>query len=82
MQRCVECDGRLDRPGLYGCDEVSHTQPTLAQRIARVVEADIRDRRGLKGAFESIDSDTQDDIRDTWSELISSILNEFEIIRS
>ncbi len=71
-KRCVQCGGLVARPGLFGCSK-GHPKPDPPERIARAIEEDIRDRRGLKGAFESIDDDTQDEIRDAWVEIIADI---------
>lgn len=73
--RCEECGGRFDRPGLFDCT-IRHPEPTQAQAIASVIEKDIRGRRGLKGEWESIDDDIQDDIRDEWARLIEQILDD------
>ena len=69
MIRCKDCGGRIDRPGLFEC-RIRHPHPTLAQKIAARIERDICDRRGLRQAFESIEDDTQDMIRDEWARLI------------
>ena len=76
-ERCDECGGLLDRPGLFSCEMVAHPQPSVAEKIARAIEDDIRDRRGLRQEFDSIDEDTQDEIRDTWTRLIQEILDDY-----
>lgn len=74
-ERCAHCGGRFDRPGLFGgCAAGGHPAPTPAQRIAAAIEADIIDRRGLGGEWESIDPDMQDEIRDEWARVIDDLL--------
>lgn len=68
-QRCEECGGRFDRPGLFGCND-GHVTPDLSQSIVAKIEHDLRDRRCLRQAFESIDDDQQDIIRDTWARIV------------
>lgn len=72
MDRCEECGGRFDRPGLYRCDDPRHPAPDLAQRIAAAIERDVNDRRGLK--WTGIEEETQYHIRDKWAELIRAEL--------
>lgn len=72
-QRCEDCGGRFDRPGLFACD-TGHVQPDLAQRIVARIEADLCDRRGLRQAFEGVDEDIQDEIRDNWAAIIRTSL--------
>lgn len=74
MTRCENCGGRLDRPGLFKC-RAGHPKPTIAQRIVRGIEADLRDRRGLRQNFETLDADTQDEIRDAWEAIIRREVN-------
>ena len=74
MQRCNECGGRLDRPGLYRCEESGHPQPDLAQRIVAVIERDLNDRRGLH--IDSLSDELQDEIRDHWTELVRAVILE------
>ena len=74
VNRCEECGGRTDRPGLFGCDDLPHPEPDLSQAIAALIERDIRDRRGLREEFEAIDDETQCDIRDDWAELIRQVI--------
>lgn len=47
------------------------------QKIAQAIEADIRDRRGLRQAFESIDEDIQREIREAWRALVRQHLTFF-----
>jgi hypothetical protein len=68
MDRCYECGGRVDRPGLYLCDDARHAEPDLAQRIVAAIERDIGNRRGMEWA--AIDRDLMDEIRDRWAELV------------
>ena len=72
-KRCEECGGRFDRPGLFGCGE-GHPDATKPQAIVAVIESDIRNRRGLRQEFEGIDAEIQDEIRDTWADLIEQEL--------
>lgn len=72
MECCENCGGRLDRPGLYDCDE-GHPKPTKAQRIVQAIEDDLNDRRGMK--LSQLDDDTQQEIRDVWTVSIDRILN-------
>lgn len=76
-QRCEQCGGRFDRPGLFHCTD-GHPSPTTAQQIVAAVEDTIRSRRGLKGEWESINDDLQDDIRDEWTAKIEQILTTLE----
>ena len=75
--RCLNCDGRLDRPGLFRCEEPCHPTPDLAWRIVTAIERDLNNRRGL--GFEGLDEDVQYEIRDRWVELIKA---EFQDIRT
>lgn len=75
MSRCYSCGGTFDRPGLFGCTQGGHQQPDVAQMIAAAIEADIRDRRGIGGEFDSIDGDTQQQIRDEWASIIRQYLD-------
>ena len=71
MKRCGYCDRRFDRPGHPICtNQGNHIEPDLAQRIIEEIEADLTDRRGLSQEFAQIDLDTQDEIRDSWADLI------------
>lgn len=45
----------------------------LAKKIAKAIERDLRDRRGLRQAFESIDEDMQEEIRERWIEIIDEM---------
>ena len=73
MERCNQCGGRLNRPGLFGCDS-NHPAADTAQRIALSIECDIRDRRGLRQAFERIDDELQDEIRDAWADIVRRVI--------
>lgn len=42
----------------------------LASRIVDAIIRDLTDRGGLDGAWDSIDDDTQDEIRETWIQLV------------
>jgi tRNA(Ile2) C34 agmatinyltransferase TiaS len=65
---CPGCGGRLDRPGLFRCQEKAHPKPTLAQRIAKSIERDLCDRRGMD--WDEVAEETRQEIRDTWAELV------------
>jgi hypothetical protein len=71
---CALCGGRLDRPGLHGCEASHHATPTLAQKIAAAIEHDIHDREGME--WDHISDTTQQSIRDTWARIIHRILDE------
>ena len=64
----------MDRPGLFGCDDELHPKPDTAQEIAGAIEQDIRGRRGLRQAFEGIDDEIKDNIRDQWVEAIRAFI--------
>jgi len=72
MSICEQCGGRFDRPGLFGCDESHHSKPTLAERIGLAIERDLNDRRDMK--WDSIDDETQVEIRDKWKTIIEAEL--------
>jgi len=76
MKRCGNCNRRVDRPSHPFCtDQGNHVEPDVAQRIIEEIESDLTDRRGLRQEFEGIDPDTQDEIRDTWADLIRDKLD-------
>ena len=77
--RCDECGGRYDRPGLFGCGVSRHPVCDFAQTIVALIEDDLRDRRGLRQEWEQIDEDTQDDIREVWSEKIRQEVRRWKI---
>lgn len=68
MGRCDNCSGRLDRPGLHGCEDRRHPSPTLAQRVAAAIERDLNDRRGMR--WDRIHEETRDAIRDRWAAMV------------
>jgi hypothetical protein len=74
VQRCTNCEGRIDRPGLMGCQDDPHPAPTISQRIVAAIEFDLTDRRGLKAEWAKIDEDTRDEIRDEWAKVVRSAL--------
>ena len=45
QELCLNCGGRLDRPGLFRCQDRRHVTPTLAQRILADIEHELNDRR-------------------------------------
>ena len=70
-ERCGECGRKLCRPSHPFCEQKdSHAKPDKAQKIVAEIEDDLTDRRGLRQEFEGCDNDTQDEIRDTWAEII------------
>ena len=72
-ERCEECGGRFDRPGLYGCTD-GHVTPTPAQRIVQIVEHECNSRRGLH--WSSVDEgDILDELRDTLADKIARALD-------
>jgi hypothetical protein len=73
--RCDYCERRIDRPADPYCNKKNiHAKPDKAQQIVEAIETDLTDRRGLKGEWHLIDSDIQDEIRDTWAKLIRKVL--------
>ena len=75
IERCDYCERRIDRPADPYCDKKNtHPKPDIAQQIVELIEADLTDRRGLRQEWEHIDYDIQDEIRDTWAELIRKVL--------
>jgi hypothetical protein len=48
---------------------------TLASIITEAIVRDICDRRGLGQEFESCDDDIQDEIRETWTQIIQNVLD-------
>ena len=77
-ETCDYCGGVFSRPGLFDCNSPQHPQPDAAQRIARVIEDDIRDRRGLRQEWEAIDDEIQQEIRDSWAYLIGKQLEDIK----
>jgi hypothetical protein len=51
---------------------------SVAQEIFKVVEADLRDRRGIRQEWDNIDEETQTEIRDTNVANIVKILKRIE----
>lgn len=45
-------------------------------RIVEGIEADISDRKGLRQEWENIDEDVLEEIRETWFNIISLVLDE------
>lgn len=45
-----------------------------AQKIVSLIIKDMTDRRGLRQGWDDIDSDIQDEIRETWAKLIDTEL--------
>ena len=68
MNRCSKCGRRFDRPSFYeGCSD-DHVPANQAARIVNAIEKDLNDRRGL--GIDSLDDETQDEIRDAWVSLV------------
>lgn len=74
--RCDYCDGRFDRPGLFGCESDRHSRPDLAQRIVAIVESEVSDRRGLKWSI--CDEEVAVELRDKLANQIRAELSDFE----
>jgi hypothetical protein len=72
-RECPECGGRIDRPGLFGCDREPHPRPDLPQRIAAAIERDLDDRRGMTRLI-TLDDDVATEIRDKWRAIIADII--------
>lgn len=47
---------------------------TLERVIAQSIEDDFTDRRGLRQAWEGIDEETQQEIRDKWTAIVRRVL--------
>jgi hypothetical protein len=72
MLWCLQCGGRWDRPGLFGCEHA--VVPDTAQKIVTVLESDMNNRKGM--GLDCLDRETAWEIRDTWAELIRGVLRE------
>jgi hypothetical protein len=70
--RCLECHGRLDHPGLYGCNLDHHTRPTKAQEIVRAVEVELSRRSGM--GWGHLDEDIVEELRDKLARIVGEIL--------
>ncbi len=57
---------------------MDHLKPDLAWKIQDSIEGDLTDRRGLGQAWEEIDDDTINEVRETWVNLIRMILKRNE----
>jgi len=66
-ERCVYCEGRWDRPGLYDCKDGRHPPPTLAQRIVADIESELGNRRLGWGGIEA---EVADELRDRLDEIV------------
>ena len=51
-----------------GADERSYRE--VAEQVVDAILGDLRGRSGLDGAWDSIDGDTQDEIREEWKKLV------------
>jgi hypothetical protein len=47
-----------------------YSKRIAASKVVDGIIEDLSDRRGLRQAFESIDSEIQDEIRDSWIEIV------------
>lgn len=47
----------------------------IANAIVSRIEADFTDRRGLRQEWDEIDADIQEEIRDTWRDIVRQELN-------
>lgn len=52
---------------------------TEAKKAVFSIIEDLSDRRGLRQEFENIDSDVQDEIIETWIDLVSNAFNKTKI---
>lgn len=71
-ERCEECGGAWDRPGLFGYQGLGHAAPTQAQRIVHAIESELNSRRGLR--WDRIDHDLAREIRDALAEIVGGYL--------
>lgn len=60
-ERCDNCGGRRDRPGLYDCRDWPHPWPTPAQRVVAAIERELRGRRLGWG---DLSDEVADELRD------------------
>lgn len=51
------------------------TSEEIANAIVSRIEADFTDRRGLRQEWDEIDADIQEEIRDTWRDIVRQELN-------
>jgi hypothetical protein len=73
-EKCDYCDISFDRPSI-GCEnEAKHKTPDIVDRIVHDIESDITDRRGIGSEFESIESELQQEIRESWGSIIKKHL--------
>lgn len=49
---------------------------TTAEKIVEKILSDLTDRSGLDGAWDSIDSDIQEEIKETWVSIVDEHLEE------
>lgn len=42
----------------------------IAEKVVKGIVEDLRDRRGLKGEWNAIDKDIQQEIRDAWAKIV------------
>lgn len=70
--RCDNCGGRWDRPGLYRCDEADHAAPSLAQRIVADIERELNGRKGL--GWRGVGRDVAEALRDGLAAIVESHL--------
>ena len=74
MRHCTKCGGRYTYPGLFNCSDKRHRKPDVAEKVVAHIEADLRNRHGLRQQFEQIDEDIRYEIRDKWAEFVRKAL--------
>ncbi len=72
--RCDYCQGRLDRPGEFGCKNGFHPGADLAQKVVEAVWRFLEGRRGFY--ISTLPYETQDEIRDALAERVWAVLKE------
>lgn len=54
----------------------AQTSEEIANAIVARIEADFTDRRGLRQEWDEIDADLQEEIRDTWRDIVRQELSQ------
>ncbi len=72
-ENCLQCGGRPDYPGLDGCKETLHVQPTKGQQVVWAIEDELNDRRGV--GWGGVDEDIAYEIRDALTRIVESFLS-------
>lgn len=75
--RCDECGGRYDRPGLFGCGVSRHPICDFAETIVALIEDDLSDRRGM--GWGDIDDELKEEIRDVLAERIRNEVRQWKL---